>query len=121
MPWQCEGLGDGQLESLSHVFLHCPVVHPAVAWLQALWGRVVEGQVPPVDARVLLAGDRHRLGPALAGARLVQSCGRTCVCCSAYSAVRSGIYLRCCRAAEGQVFTAATVVALVKSWVQRAI
>ncbi len=30
-------------------------------------------------------------------------------------------HLRCCRAAEGQVFTAATVVALVASWVQRAI
>ncbi len=30
-------------------------------------------------------------------------------------------HLRCCRAAEGQVFTAAAVVALVKSWVQRAI
>jgi hypothetical protein len=32
-------------------------------------------------------------------------------------------HLRCCRAsraAEGQVFTAATVVALVTSWVQRA-
>ncbi len=30
-------------------------------------------------------------------------------------------HLRCCRAAEGQVFPAATVVALVRSWVQRAI
>ncbi len=45
---QCagEGLGDGQLESLPHIFLHCPVVQPAVAWLQALWGRVVEDRVP---------------------------------------------------------------------------
>jgi hypothetical protein len=30
-------------------------------------------------------------------------------------------HLRCCRAAAGQVFTAATVVALVRSWLQRAI
>ncbi len=38
---------------MPHVFLHCPVVQPAVAWFQALLGRVVEGRVPPVDARVL--------------------------------------------------------------------
>ncbi len=53
--WLCsvragDGLGDGQLESLSHVFLHCPVVQRAVAWLQALWGQTVESRVPPVDA-----------------------------------------------------------------------
>jgi hypothetical protein len=52
------------------------VVQPAVAWLQALWGRVVEGRVPPVDARVLLAcwtGDDHTVwdpGGGEAGAEL---------------------------------------------------
>ncbi len=79
---QCAGvgLGDGQLESLSHVFLHCPVVQPALSWTGAeQW----------MHYRVLF-------------------------CWAVW-------HLQCCRAAEGQAFTAATVVALVTSWVQRAI
>ncbi len=32
-----------QLESLSHVFVHCPVVKPAVVWLHDLWARLVPG------------------------------------------------------------------------------
>jgi hypothetical protein len=114
---QCagDGLGDGQLESLSHVFLHCPVVQPAVAWLQALWGRMVEGRVPLVDALGLLAGDHTVWDPGggEAGAELWTHL-RLLFC-------RAIWHLRCCRAAEDQVFTAATVVALVTSWVQRAI
>jgi hypothetical protein len=32
------------LDSLSHVFImHCPVVQPAVVWLQDLWARLVPG------------------------------------------------------------------------------
>ncbi len=97
--------GDGQLESLSHVFLHCPVVQPAVAWLQALWGRVVEGRVPPVDAQMLLAGAHTVWDPCggEAGAELWTHL-RLLFC-------RAVLHLRCCRAyraAEGQVFTAAT-------------
>jgi hypothetical protein len=44
---QCAGdsAGDGRLESLSHVFMHCPVMQPAVEWLRALWGHVVEGRM----------------------------------------------------------------------------
>jgi hypothetical protein len=117
---QCAGesLGDGQLESLSHVFLQCPVVQPAVAWLRALWGRVVEGRVLPVNARVLLAG-HHTVwdpGGGETGAELWThfKCKLRLLFC------RAVWHLRCCRAAEGQVFTAATVVAL-ESWVQRAI
>jgi hypothetical protein len=37
--------------------VHCPVVHPAVAWLRGVWALNVPGRVPPLDARVLLAGD----------------------------------------------------------------
>ena len=36
----------------------CLVVQPAVAWLGALWSKVVAGVQLPLDARVLLAGDR---------------------------------------------------------------
>jgi hypothetical protein len=45
------------LESLSHVFMHCPVVQLAVVWLQDLWARLVPGSRLPLDARVLVAGD----------------------------------------------------------------
>ncbi len=45
------------MESLSHLFVHCPVVRPAVAWLRGMWALLVAGRVPPLDARVLLAGD----------------------------------------------------------------
>jgi hypothetical protein len=43
--------------SLSHLFVHCPVVRPAAAWLRGVWAMLVAGRVPPLDARVLLAGD----------------------------------------------------------------
>ncbi len=52
-----EALEGAQLESLSHLFVHCPVVRPAVAWLRGVWAMHVAGRVPPLDARVLLAGD----------------------------------------------------------------
>jgi hypothetical protein len=54
----------------------------------------------------------------LAGARLVQNCGRTCVCCSA---VRSGICVVVGRLRAMCSLLPRTVVALVTSWVQRAI
>jgi hypothetical protein len=40
-----------QLESLSHVFMHCPVVQPAVVWLQDLWARLVPGSRLPRSGR----------------------------------------------------------------------
>jgi hypothetical protein len=72
------------------------VVQPAVAWLQALWGRVVEGRVPPVDARVLLAGDHTVWDPGggEAGAELWTHLRLLLLC-------RAVWHLRCCRAAEG--------------------
>jgi hypothetical protein len=45
------------LETYSHLFVHGPVLAPAVAWLVALWGTVDGGNPPPADPRVLLVGD----------------------------------------------------------------
>ena len=44
-------------ETMSHVFVTCPVVSPAVGWLRELWRRI-GGSLPPLDARVLVVGDR---------------------------------------------------------------
>jgi hypothetical protein len=52
-----EALEGAQMESLSHIFVQCPVVRPAVAWLRGVWAMLVAGRVPPLDARVLLPGD----------------------------------------------------------------
>ena len=110
-----EALEAAQLESLSHTFLHCPVVRPAVGWLRGLWSTIVADRVPPLDARVLLAGDHTVWDPGGgdAGAELWTHL-RLLFC-------RAVWYLRCCRAAHGQVFTAAAVVALTASWIRRAI
>ena len=107
--------GDGQLESWSHVFLHCPAVQPAAEWLRGLWARVVEGRRPPLDARVLLAGDQVVWDPGGgdAGAELWTHL-RLLFC-------RAVWHLRCCRVAHGQSFTGAAVVALTAAWVERAI
>jgi hypothetical protein len=56
------------LESLYHVFKHCPVVQPAVVWLQDLWARLVPGSRLPLDARGLLAGDHTVWDPGGAAA-----------------------------------------------------
>ena len=110
-----EALEGEQLETLSHAFMHCPVVRPAVSWLQGLWARVVAGRVPPLDARVLLAGDHTVWDPGGgdAGAELWTHL-RLLFC-------RAVWFLRCCRTAHGQVFTAEAVVALTSSWLRRAI
>jgi hypothetical protein len=39
------------------LYVHCPVVQPAVAWLRGVWALLVAGRVPPLDVWVLLAGD----------------------------------------------------------------
>ncbi len=58
------------------MFVHCPVVKPAVVWLQDLWARLVPGSRLPLDARVLVAGDHtvcvglSRAGRLLAGVEL---------------------------------------------------
>jgi hypothetical protein len=52
-----EALVGAQVESLSHLFVHCHVVQPAVAWLRGVWALLVAGRVHPLDVRVLLAED----------------------------------------------------------------
>jgi hypothetical protein len=110
-----EALEGAQMESLSHLFVHCPVVRPAVAWLRGVWAMLVAGRVPPLDARVLLAGDHAVWDPGggEAGAELWTHL-RLLFC-------RAVWYLRCCRVAHGQVFSASAVVALASSWLRRAI
>ncbi len=89
-----------QVESLSHLFVHCPVVQPAVfvvAWLRGVWALLVAGRVPPLDVRVirvLLAGDHTVWDPGggEAGAELWTHL-RLLLC-------RAVWYLRCCRVAH---------------------
>jgi len=105
-----------QLETLSHVFMHCPVVRPALEWLRQLWSRLVPGDDVPLDARVLLAGDHTVWAPGGGndGAELWAHL-RLLFC-------RAVWHLRCRRADDGQqVFTAAAVVALTAAWVERAV
>ncbi len=92
------------MESLSHLFVHCSVVRPAVAWLRGVWAMLVAGRVPPLDARTLLAGDHAVWDPGggEAGAELWTHL-RLLFC-------RAIWYLRCCRVAHGQVFSASAVV-----------
>jgi hypothetical protein len=69
---------------LSHVFMHCPVVQPAVVWLQDLWARLVPGSQLPLDARVLLAGDHTVWDPGGAAAGVSGAVsGPICDCSSA--------------------------------------
>ena len=102
--------------TLSHTFMGCPVVQPAVAWLGALWSKVVAGvQTLPLDARVLLAGDHTVWDPGGGDAgRALWTHLRLLFC-------RAVWHLRCHRVATGKVFTAAAVVGLTAAWVGRAI
>ena len=47
---------------MSHVLLECPVVQPAVAWLRDLWAKLGDA-LPPLDAQVLVVGDRTVWSP----------------------------------------------------------
>ncbi len=109
-------LEGAQLESLSHVFLHCPVVRPAVGWLRGLWAMIVADRVPPQDARVVLLAGDHTVwdpGGGDAGAGLSGPTHLRLLFC------RAIWYPRCCSLVNGQVFTAAAVVALTTSWIRR--
>jgi hypothetical protein len=87
-------------------FMGCPVVQPAVAWLGALWSKVVAGVQLPLDARVLLAGDHTVWDPEGGDAgRALWTHLRLLFC-------RAVWHLRCHRMATGKVFTAAAVVEL---------
>jgi hypothetical protein len=104
-----------QLETLSHTFMGCPVVQPAVAWLGALWSKVVAG------CSCLWMPGFCWLGTTLSGTLGVgmpgRHCGPICACCFGVPVW----HLRCHRVATGKVFTAAAVVGLTAAWVGRAI
>lgn len=44
----------GQLETLSHVFLTCPAVQPALQWLLGAYAALAGGPAPPADPLVVL-------------------------------------------------------------------
>jgi hypothetical protein len=48
--------GDQPLETLSHLFLECPVAAGLMAWVAGLWA-LIAGASPPCTAAVLLLGD----------------------------------------------------------------
>ena len=53
-----------QPETLTHLFMECPSVRPAVDWLLDMW-QCIGGVRPPRDALVLLADDHRVWTPAL--------------------------------------------------------
>ncbi len=83
------------MESLSHLFVHCPVVRPAVAWLRGVWAMLVAGRVG-----LRWMPGSCSLGITLCGTpavvRPVLSCGPTYYNYAFCSAVRFGT----CAAAE---------------------
>lgn len=52
-----------QPETLSHVFLHCPVAEQVTQWLCDLWSCLTAGQTPPRSVAVLLADDTTQWDP----------------------------------------------------------
>ena len=115
----CSGGEDGDLvpplDSFSHLFLECPVVAPAVAWLRGLWARISEGPEPPLDVRVLVVGDHTVWRPA--GGRRFEELWlhlRLLFC-------RAVWVLHSRRAVHGQPFSAAAVASLTASWVGLAV
>ena len=101
-------------ETLSHVFVTCPVVSPAVGWLRDLWRRV-GGSLPPLDARVLVVGDKSVWEPE--GGRSgweLWSHLRLLFCRSVWA-------LTSRRRVSGQQFAAAAVVAMTAAVVEQAV
>ena len=48
---------DGQVETLSHVLLECPVAQQVTGWACRLWQAITQQQPPPRSVQVFLAGD----------------------------------------------------------------
>jgi hypothetical protein len=96
----------GHLDTLTHSFMRCPAVAPAMGWLLGVWAAVA-GVPPPADPRVLLADDDRVWQPSVGGVILWPL----------WTALRvlflHGVWR--CRVAQrvsGQPFTAGKVVAL---------
>jgi hypothetical protein len=53
----------GQLDTLSHAFLACPAVVPALQWLQDVFAALTGTPAPPLDPLVLLAAAPWRWAP----------------------------------------------------------
>ena len=53
----------GEAETLTHAFLACPSISPAVEWLRTVWHRLT-GHQPPLSARLLLGDDQAEWNPA---------------------------------------------------------
>ena len=100
-------------ETLTHVFLECPVVKAAVEWLRDLWGRLA-GAPPPVDAQVWVVGDRSAWSPGGGDVWELWTHLRLEFC-------RSVWRLTARRASAGQEFTAAAVVAMTAAELERSI
>ncbi len=85
-------------------------MQPASTWLRDLWAKVVVGRQPPLDARVLLAGDQVNqvMWDPTAGGVLVLT-GPELWTHLRLLFCRAVWHLRCCRVAHGQAFTAAAV------------
>ncbi len=82
------------MESLSHLFMHCPVVRPAVAWLRGVWACLwLAGYLRWMPGSCSLGTTRTTLCGTPAVVRPVLGCGPTYAFCSA---VRFGT----CAAAE---------------------
>ena len=100
-------------ETLSHVFLECPVVRPAVEWLRDLWARLGDGP-PPLDAQVLVVGDKSVWSPGGRDVWELWTHLRLEFCQAVWR-------LTTRRAAAGQVFTAAAVVEMAAAALERSI
>ena len=100
-------------ETLSHVFLHCPVVKPAVEWLRGLWARLGDGP-PPLDAQVLVVGDQSVWSPGGGDVWELWTHLRLEFCHAVWR-------LTTRRASTGQVFAAAAVVEMAAAALERSI
>jgi len=101
------------LETLSHLFLDCPAVSPAVDWLCAVVERVL-GRRPPRSAQCLLVGDLQQWDPGDAAQRRLWTVLRCAF-------IRAVWVLRCTRgltdpaAHFGPAAVAARTVSIVRS------
>jgi hypothetical protein len=100
-------------ETFSHVFLECPVVQPAVAWLRGLWGQLGDAP-PPLDAQVLVVGDKTVWSPGGGDVWELWTHLRLEFCMAVWR-------LTARRASTGQAFSATSVVEMTASELERSI